>query len=395
MSIPGPWRRTVAGAGLLASDGTVRSSVFTEMTALATRSGAINLGQGAPDEDGPPALLDVARRAIADGANQYPPGLGMPVLREAIAAHQARFRGRHVDPEREVLVTFGATEALAATLLALLEPGDEVVVFEPYYDSYAAIVALAGARLVPVPLEWPTWTVDPDRLRRAVSDRTRVVLVNDPHNPTGSVLDAATKQLVVELATRHDALIVTDEVYEHLRFDGAHVPIATLPGASERTVTISSAGKTFSVTGWKVGWLIAPPALVTAIHAVKQFLTFAGGGPFQVAVAEGLGLPDDYFAGIAATLGAKRDLLVAGLREAGFEVAIPAGSYFAIADARPLGGHDASALVRMLAEEVGVVGIPVSAFATGPERYPGLVRFAFCKRRAVIEDAVDRLRGIA
>ena len=389
--VAGPWRRAAAGAGLLAADGSIATTVFSEMTALAARTGAINLGQGAPDEDGPPELLAAARQAIADGVNQYPPGRGMPALREAIARHQARFYGVAVDPEAEVLVTVGATEALAATLLALVEPGDDVVVLEPYYDSYAAIIALAGARLVPVPLEWPTWGVDHDRLRAAVTGRTRVILVNDPHNPTGAVLDTATRQLVVELAARHDAVIVTDEVYEHLRFDGAHVPMATLPGAAERTVTVSSAGKTFSATGWKIGWLVAPAPLLTAILTVKQFLTYAGGSPFQPAVAAALDLPDAYFTGIAADLAAKRDLLADGLRAAGLEVSMPAGSYFVVADARPLGGDDAVAFVHRLATAAGVVGIPVSAFAATPDRYAGLVRFAFCKRPEVLRDAVRRL----
>lgn len=391
MRIGGPWRRAAAGAGLLSADGTIATTVFSEMTALAARTGSINLGQGAPDEDGPPELLEAARQAITDGVNQYPPGRGMPVLREAIARHQRRFYDVALDPESEVLVTVGATEALAATILALVGPGDDVVVFEPYYDSYAAVIALAGARLVPVPLEWPDWGVDADRLRAAVTDRTRVILVNDPHNPTGAVLDAATRELLVELAERHDAVIVTDEVYEHLRFDGAHLPIATLPGARDRTVTISSAGKTFAATGWKIGWLTAPAALVTAVLTVKQFLTYAGGSPFQPAVAVALDLPDSYYAGIAADLAAKRDLLGGALEVAGLEVSVPAGSYFVVADARALGGHDAGAFVRRLATEARVVGIPVSAFAATPESYAGLVRFAFCKRPEVLRDAAQRL----
>lgn len=389
--VEGPWRRAAAGAGLLAADGSIATTVFSEITALAARTGAINLGQGAPDEDGPPELLEAARQAIADGLNQYPPGRGMPTLREAIARHERRFYGLEVDPESEVLVTVGATEALAATLLALVEPGDDVVVLEPYYDSYAAIVALAGARLVPVPLEWPSWQVDHDRLLAAFTDRTRVVLVNDPHNPTGSVLDAATRALIVELAERHDAVIVTDEVYEHFQFDGGHVPIATLPGAAGRTVTISSAGKTFSATGWKIGWLIAPAPLVTAILTVKQFLTFAGGTPFQPAVATALDLPDAFFADIATDLAAKRDLLVGALTTAGLEVSRPSGSYFVVADARPVGGHDAGTFVHRLAVDAGVVGIPVSAFAASPESYAGLVRFAFCKSTATLREAVARL----
>lgn len=391
MTIPGPWLRTAAGAGLVAPDGSIGATIFAEMSGLAASLGALNLGQGFPDEDGPDEVLEAARRAIAEGVNQYPPGRGTPVLREAIARHQQRFYGHTLDPESEVLVTAGATEALAATLLALVEPGDEVVVFEPYYDAYAGLVALAGARLVPVPLEWPTFAADPERLRAAVTDRTRVILVNDPHNPTGAVLDAGMKNLIVELAERHGAWIVTDEVYEHLRFGTSHVPIATLPGARERTVTISSGGKTFSTTGWKIGWLCAPAALVTAILSVKQFLTYVNGAPFQPATAVGLDLPDAFFTGIAATLQGKRDLLIDGLRGAGLEVSVPGGSYFVIADARPLGATDAAAFCRDLARTAGVVGIPVTAFVSDRSRYEGLVRFAFCKKPEVLHEAVRRL----
>lgn len=390
----GPWRRTAAGAGLLRPDGSVGATIFAEMSALAAATGAINLGQGFPDADPPPVVADAARRAIADGVNQYPPGRGMPVLLEAIARHQQRFAGLTWDPSREVLVTAGATEALAATLLALVEPGDEVVVLEPHYDAYAALVALAGARLVPVPLEWPSFAVDPDRLRAAVSDRTRVILVNDPHNPTGSTLDAGTRDLIVDLAERHDALIVTDEVYEHLRFDGPHAPIAALPGARERTISISSGGKTFSATGWKVGWITAPGPLVEAVLSVKQYLTYVNGAPFQPAIAAGLDLPDTFFAEAAATLRDGRDVLVDGLRAAGLEVSIPAGSYFVVADASPLGATDAAAFCRELATTAGVVGIPVSAFTARPGAYPGLVRFAFCKRPEVLRDAAARLAAL-
>jgi N-succinyldiaminopimelate aminotransferase len=391
VNIPGPWLRTAAGAGLVGPDGSVGATIFAEMSALAASTGAINLGQGFPDSDGPPEVLEAARRAITDGVNQYPPGRGMPVLRDAIARHQQRFYGLAVDPETEVLVTAGATEALAATLLALVEPGDEIVTFEPYYDSYAAIVALAGARLVTVPLEWPAFAPDPDRIRAAFSPRTRIVLVNDPHNPTGSVLDRATRELIVELATRHDALIVTDEVYEHLRFGTAHEPIATLPGAAERTITISSGGKTFSTTGWKIGWLSARRELVTAILSVKQFLTYVNGAPFQPAIAVGLDLPDDFYARVAADLGAGRDILVDGLRRAGLTVSVPEGSYFVVADATPLGATDAAAFCRDLAASAGVVGIPVSAFTATPDAFRGLVRFAFCKRPEVLREAVRRL----
>jgi Aspartate/tyrosine/aromatic aminotransferase len=392
--VAGPWRRVADGAGLVGPDGSIGATIFAEMSALAAATGAINLGQGFPDTDGPPEVLEAARRAIAEGVNQYSPGRGMPVLREAIAGHQARFYGLAVDPDTEVLVTAGATEALAATLLALVEPGDEVVLFEPHYDSYAAIVALAGARLVPVPLEWPEFAPDLDRLRAAFSDRTRVVLVNDPHNPTGAVLDRATRELIVELAERHDAIIVTDEVYEHLRFGTPHEPITTLPGAAHRTVTISSGGKTFSTTGWKIGWLHARAELVTAITTVKQFLTYVNGAPFQPAIATGLDLPDAFYAGVADDLRAGRDILVDGLRAAGLEVSVPEGSYFVVADARPLGGGDAAAFCRSLATTAGVVGIPVSAFEATPGAYAGLVRFAFCKRPEVLREAAARLAAL-
>jgi N-succinyldiaminopimelate aminotransferase len=396
--IPGAWYRTAAGAGLVGADGSIHPTIFAEMSALAARTGAINLGQGFPDEDGPAEVLDAARAAIADGANQYPPGRGIPDLLSAIAEHQERFYGLRIDPAREALVTAGATEALAATVLALLDaPGDEVVVFEPYYDSYAAVAALAGARLVTVPLRWPDFQPDLDLLRAAVSDRTRVILVNDPHNPTGAVFDADVRGEVVRLAERHDAVIVTDEVYEHLVFDEAHVPIATLPGAWERTLTISSGGKTFSTTGWKIGWITGPAPLIDAVLAVKQFLTYVNGSPFQPAIATGLRLPDAFFRGIAQTLRDKRDLLGGGLRAAGFDVSTPAGSYFTVADARGLGATDAATFCRGLPDRAGVVAIPLTAFAT-PERradYATLVRFAACKRMDVLEEAASRLAQLA
>lgn len=395
--IPGAWRRAAEGAGLRAPDGTTVPTIFAEMSALAAQTGAINLGQGFPDEDGPAQILEAAREAIARGVNQYPPGRGFPDLRLAIAEHQQRFYGLRPDPERDVLVTAGATEALAATLLALVDgPGDEVVVFEPFYDSYAACVALAGARLVPVPLRWPDFQPDLDELAAAVTDRTRVILVNDPHNPTGSVFSREVLERIVELAERHDAVIVTDEVYEHLVFDGAHVPIATLPGAWERTVSISSAGKTFSVTGWKIGWVTGPAALVSAVLAVKQFLTYVNGSPFQPAIAAGLRLSDDFFRGIAQSLRAKRDLLGDGLRAAGFGVAEPAGSYFTVADAGPVGAADAAEFCRALPERAGVVAVPLPAFATAPHRgrYRTLVRFAACKRVEVLQDAASRLAAL-
>ena len=396
--IPGAWRRTAVGAGLAGPDGSIRPTIFAEMSALAARTGAINLGQGFPDEDGPAEVLETARAAIANGANQYPPGRGIPDLLLAIAEHQERFYGLRVDPARDVLVTAGATEALAATLLALLDGADdEVVVFEPYYDAYAAVAALAGARLVTVPLRWPDFQPDLDELRAAVTDRTRVILVNDPHNPTGAVFTAEVRDELVRLAERHDAILVTDEVYEHLVFGQAHVPLATLPGAWDRTLTISSGGKTFSTTGWKIGWVTGPADLVDAVLAVKQFLTYVNGSPFQPAIAAGLRLDDAFFHGVAETLRAKRDLLGDGLRAAGFAVSTPAGSYFTVADAAALGATDAAAFCRALPERAGVVAIPLTAFTTEARRaeYATLVRFAACKRTDVLEEAASRLSALS
>ena len=394
MTTPGSWQRAARGAMLLGDDGRLRPTIFAEMSALAIATGAINLGQGFPDEDGPAEVLEAARQAISDGVNQYPPGIGMPVLREAIATHQERFYGIRVDAASEVLVTAGATEALAATILALTEPGDEVVTFEPFYDAYAAVIALAGARHVTVPLLAPDFQPDLDALREAISDRTRLILVNNPHNPTGTVLPVSTLELVIELAEQHGATIVTDEVYEHLVFGTAqHTPIASLPGGWERTVTISSGGKTFSTTGWKIGWITAPASLIQPILAVKQFLTFVNGAPFQPAIAVGLGLPDSFFADAAATLEAKRDLLSTGLLSAGFTVGAPQGGYFVIADAAPLGFDDAAAFCRQLPSLAGVVGVPLSAFILPDHRADtaSLVRFAFCKRETVLQEAVGRL----
>jgi N-succinyldiaminopimelate aminotransferase len=393
-----PWQRTAAGAGLLAADGTIAATIFAEMSALAARTGAINLGQGFPDEDGPAEVLEAARQAISDGVNQYPPGIGMPVLREAIATHQRRWYGLEVDAASEVLVTAGATEALAATILALVDEGDEVVTFEPYYDAYAALIARAGGVHRTVPLRFPEWRPDATELEAAITDRTRMILVNSPHNPTGTVLGDDILDRVVELAVRHDAVIVTDEVYEHLTFGIPHHPIATRPGARERTITISSGGKTFSTTGWKIGWLTAPAHLVTSVLAVKQYLTFVNGAPFQPAIATGLGLPDAVFADAAAALRAKRDVLASGLEAAGFELSLPDAGYFVVADAASLGYEDGAALCRELPERIGVVGVPVSAFVH-PDRqqgaYGSLVRFAFCKRRYVLEEASARLAGLS
>ncbi|KAA9086995.1 aminotransferase class I/II-fold pyridoxal phosphate-dependent enzyme [Microbacterium radiodurans] len=392
--VSGAWRRAARGAGLLADDGTATPTIFAEMSALAARTGAINLGQGFPDSDGPAAVLEAARDAIAAGFNQYPPGRGEPDLLAAIAEHQANRYGIRLDADRDILVTAGATEALAATILALVDGADdEIVVFEPFYDAYSALIALSGARLVPVPLRWPHFQPDLDELRAAVSDRTRLILVNDPHNPTGTVFADDVKREIVRLAHEHDALILTDEVYEHLVFDGPHKPIAALPGAFERTLTVSSAGKTFSVTGWKVGWISGPAEFVQAVLAVKQFLTYVSAGPFQPAVAVGLRLPESVFRGIRDTLRAGRDTIGAGLLEAGFDVAVPAGSYFTVADAAALGAVDAATFCRELPHRAGVVAIPLTAFATdeGRSRYRTLVRFAACKRPEVLSEASRRL----
>ncbi len=368
------------------------TTIFAQMSALALEHEAVNLGQGFPDTDGPREMLEAAKAAIDGGRNQYPPGPGVPELLEAVAAHQSRFYGIAVDPRSEVLVTVGATEAIAASILALCEPGDEVVTFEPYYDSYAASIALAGAVRRTSVLRFPDFAVDEASLRAAFSSRTRMVLLNTPHNPTGKVFTRAEVDLVCALAREHDAWVVTDEVYEHLVFSGAeHVPVATLPGMRERTLTISSAGKTFSATGWKVGWVSGPAEAVAAVRTVKQFLTFVGSGPFQPAVAVALGLDDSVYSGIASTLEGKRDLLLDGLHAAGLSVSVPQGTYFVIADVAPLGATDALSFCLELPARAGVVGVPVSVFHDDTEAARTLVRFAFCKRDEVLHEAVDRL----
>ncbi|MEU3983890.1 pyridoxal phosphate-dependent aminotransferase [Streptomyces sp. NPDC026672] len=371
------------------------TTIFAEMSALAVRTGSINLGQGFPDTDGPEEIREAAVRALRDGrGNQYPPGPGVPELRTAISAHQLRWYGLSYDPDSEVLVTAGATEAIAAALLALVEPGDEVIAFEPYYDSYAAGIALAGGRRVPVTLrpDGDTFRLDLDELRDAVTDRTRLLLVNTPHNPTGTVLTREELAAIAELAVERDLLVVTDEVYEHLVFDDAtHVPLATFPGMRERTLTVGSSGKSFSFTGWKVGWVTGTPELVGAVRAVKQFLTYVSAGPFQYAVAEALALPDSYFAEFTEGMRRKRDLLSAGLAEAGFSVFRPAGTYFVTTDIRPLGEKDGFAFCRALPERAGVVAIPNAVFYDDSNAGASFVRFAFCKREAVLEEAVSRL----
>jgi N-succinyldiaminopimelate aminotransferase len=371
------------------------TTIFAEMSALAAETGSVNLGQGFPDTDGPGEVAQAAADAVLAGrGNQYPPGAGIPELRVAVSAHQKRFYGLDVDPDTEVLVTAGATEAIAAAMLALLEPGDEVIALEPYYDSYAACIAMAGARRVPVTLRAPAFRPDLDALRRAVTSRTRLILLNSPHNPTGMVATREELTAIAELAIERDLLVVTDEVYEHLVFDGVHIPISTLPGMRERTVTIGSAGKTFSFTGWKVGWVTSTPELVTAVRTAKQFLTYVSSGPFQYAIATGLALPDAFYAELAAGLHRKRDLLAAGLREAGLEVFIPQGTYFITADIRPLGESDGLAFCRSLPHRCGVVAVPNVVFYDDQDAGRTLVRFAFCKRDEVLADAAARLRRL-
>jgi N-succinyldiaminopimelate aminotransferase len=372
-------------ASRLAGFGT---TIFTEMSALAERTGAINLGQGFPDEDGPAEVLEAAAAAMRAGLNQYAPLAGVPELCEAIAAHQRRFYGLEVE---DVQVTFGATEAISAALLGLLNEGDEVIVFEPLYDSYAAGIAMAGAVRKVVTLHPPDWAFDPDQLRTAVSARTRMVLLNSPHNPTGKVFSRAELELIAAVCLEHDLIAVTDEVYEHLVFDGTHIPLATLPDMAERTVAISSLGKTFSVTGWKIGWASGAPELVAGVRAAKQYLSFSGGTPLQHAGAAALALPDAFYGGLAEAFRAKRDRLCAGLEAAGLRPIRPAGTYFV--NARVDG--EGVAFCRELPERAGVVAIPTAVFYDHPDAGRSLVRFAFCKREAVIDEAAARLAHIA
>jgi N-succinyldiaminopimelate aminotransferase len=393
--------------GLLTPTGDVRATVFAEMSALASRTGALNLGQGFPDVDGPASVAQAAADAIAQGANQYPPGPGILALREAVAEHQLAHYGLRFDVDREVLVTAGATEALAATVLALAGPGDEVLTLEPFYDAYAAVVAMSGATHTTAPL-LPTpdgFRLDEAALTAAFTDRTRLVLINTPHNPTGTVLTRDELAVVARLAVAHDAVVVTDEVYEHLLLGGPgsrpqHVPIATLPGMADRTLTVSSAGKTFSFTGWKIGWVTGPEHLVTAVRTVKQFLTYVSGAPFQPAVAFALRDPDvaAWVDELAASLTRRRDRLCAGLVDAGFRVVRPDGTYFVLADAAPLGFDDGEALCHALPELAGVVGVPVSAFthagSAADVALRSWVRFTFVKRDDVLDEAVRRLQAL-
>jgi N-succinyldiaminopimelate aminotransferase len=370
------------------------TTIFAEMSALALATGSVNLGQGFPDTEGPAEIAEAAVAAIRAGHNQYPPGTGIPELRQAVAEHQKARYGLTFDPDAEVLVTTGATEAIAAALLALVEPGDEVIALEPYYDSYAAGIAMAGGVRVPVTLHPPDFALDVDALRAAVTPRTRLILLNSPHNPTGAVLSREELTAVAELACEHDLLVVSDEVYEYLVYDGEHIPIATLPGMAERTVTVSSAGKTFSFTGWKVGWVCARPELVAAVRTAKQFLSFVSGGPFQHAVAQALRLPPAYFTELREDLRRKRDFLASGLAAVGFEVYPSRGTYFITADITPLGEGDGMAFCRDLPRRCGVVAVPNVVFYDHVEAGRPLVRFAFCKRREVLEEAVSRLGGL-
>jgi N-succinyldiaminopimelate aminotransferase len=376
------------------------TTIFAEMSALAVRTGAINLGQGFPDTDGPPAMLETAIEAIRSGGNQYPPGPGIPELRAAIAAQRRGRYGLSYDPDGEVLVTVGATEAIAASVMALAEPGDEVVVFEPYYDSYAAVIALAGAVRRPVTLrpERPggRFTFDPVELRAAVGPRAKLMLVNSPHNPVGTVFTRAELETIADVCREHDLVAITDEVYEYLTFDDTeHIPLATLPGMRERTVGISSSGKTFSATGWKVGWVTAPAPYVRAVQTVKQFLTYVASAPWQRAVAYALGNELAWVADLCKSLEAKRDRLITGLETAGFTAYRPQGTYFVQADIRPLGFADGLELVRALPDRAGVVAVPTQVFYDHAEAGAHFVRFAFCKRDEVIDEAVSRLARLA
>jgi N-succinyldiaminopimelate aminotransferase len=370
------------------------ATIFAEMSALALRTGSVNLGQGFPDTDGPIEIREAAVRAIRDGRNQYAPGIGAPEIRAAVADHQRRFYGLEYDADTEVLITTGATEAIAASLLALLDPGDEVVVLEPYYDSYVAAIAMAAGVRRPVTLRPPDFRLDLDAVRAAITTRTKLMLVNSPHNPTGTVLTEDELGALAGLAVENDLVVVTDEVYEHLVFDDkAHRPLATYPGMRDRTVTISSGGKTFSLTGWKVGWITAHPDLVRAVNTAKQFLTFTSGAPFQPAIAYGLGLPDAYFDGFCSRLQDKRDRLCAGLESVGFEVYRPQGTYFVTTDIRSVGGTDGVEFCLSLPERCGVVAVPTQVFYDHADVGRPLVRWAFCKRDDVLDEAIDRLRS--
>ena len=376
-----------------------RTTIFAEMSALATRTGAINLGQGFPDSDGPPAMLEAAQRAIRDGFNQYPPGPGIPELRRAIAVARQRDRQQTFDPDSEVLVTVGATEAIAAAVIALVQTGDEVIMLEPHYDSYPAVVAMSGAKHVSVQLkvDQGRFALDLDDLAAAVTPRTKMILLNTPHNPTGTVLNRAELTGIAALAVEHDLIVLTDEVYEYLTFDGTeHIPIGTLPGMAERTITVSSSGKTFAATGWKIGWACGPQELIAAVRAAKQFLTYVGGAPFQPAVAYALEHEIDWVTNLRNSLQGKRDRLSEGLAAAGFDIFRPQGTYFVVTDIRAISARlarpvDGMAFCLDLPDLAGVVAVPQEVFHDDPADGKPFVRFAFCKQDQIIDEAADRL----
>ena len=373
----------------------IAPTIFTQMSALAIRTQSVNLGQGFPDVDGPPEVIAHAIDALQHGRNQYAPGPGVPELRQAITRHQQRHYGIELDPDSQVLVTTGCTEAVASALLGLVDPGDEVVVLEPYYDSYVAMLQMAGGVRRPVTLRAPDFRLDVDELRAAVTPRTRFVLLNSPHNPTGTVLTRGELQAVADLAIEHDLVVITDEVYEHLVYDVEHVPIATLPGMAERTLTLSSAGKSYSFTGWKVGWATGPADLVAAAMAAKQWLTFTSGAPLQPAVAHALDELPDWPAELARDLHTRRDLLCAGLAAIdGIQVTVPDGTYFVTTDVSALGWEDGLAFCQALPDRAGVVAIPSQVFhddPAGPGRH--LVRWAFCKTPELITEGIARLHA--
>lgn len=371
------------------------ATIFAEMSALAARTDAVNLGQGFPDKDGPNEVIEAATAAIRNGlGNQYPPGIGVPELRQAISDHQQRFYRLPYDPDSEILVTAGASEALAAAVLALCETGDEVVTFEPWYDIYGANIAMAGAVKKVVTLRPPHYNFEESEFLATLSPKTRLILLNSPHNPTGKVFSREELEFIAKVAVERDLLVVTDEVYEHLVFEGEHIPIASLPGMRERTVTISSGGKTFAFTGWKIGWVCATPELTSAVRIAKQFLTYVSGGPFQYAIAVGLGLGDEYYTDLLTDMREKRDFLSAGLESAGLEIFRPQGTYFVTADARSVGYEDGLELCWQLPEKVGVVAVPNVVFYDNEAEGRHLIRFTFCKSLDVLDEAVTRLQGL-
>ena len=383
--------RRVAGFG---------TTVFADINNLARQHGAVNLGQGAPDFDGPPEVLQAAITAVNSALNQYAPGTGMPIVREAIAKHAERFYGQTLDPETEVLVTSGATEGMFAAILGLTDPGDEVIVFEPVYDTYVPNMVMAGVTPRYVALRGDDWSFDPDELAKAFNSRTRAIIVNTPHNPTGKVYSRDELAAIAALCQKHDAIAITDEVYEHILYDGAaHTRLATLPGMAERTLTISSLGKTFSVTGWKVGWAIGAEALVTAVNRAHQFITYAVASPLQAAAAMALNLPSEYFRNLQTLYQGKRDRILDVLRNAGFKVLKPQGSYFIMADWRgvaPSRVQDDLQFAEWLTTEVGVACIPASIFYQDSDRHLGkhLARFAVCKKDETIAAAAEKLIAI-